>query len=270
MSDQEEDKTEDEEDKEIVLPKLPRRYNRRLGDQHGNSTSIWLISFTDVMALMLTFFVLLFAMSNPEQEKFDQFRENISKNFNKNQGQQLERGAEDAINIAKVDFNKALDLRYLRVLVQNLIEENPELGSIVLLENAGQLIVSLPQEILFASGQASIKPEATRTLFSLIQTLKRIKNSIEIIGHTDPRPTSSEQFASNWELSLSRAASVAGLIENAGYTRPVKIKGYAAARYYDLSDDFSEEDRMALSRRVDIIIREDDGRRFKLFEIGGI
>lgn len=248
-------------------PKM-RRFARRSGDQTGSTTSMWLISFTDVMALMLTFFVLLFAMSNPEQEKFDQFKENIQQNFNKFEGEAFNRGSEDSINIERVDFNKALDLKYLQVLIKNLVDENPDLGQITILQNAGTLILSLPEEMLFQSGGAFIKPEAARTLSAIVNSLRRIRNSVEVIGHTDPRPTKSSQFPSNWELSLARAANVAGLLENLGYDKPILIKGYASGRYNDLSDEFDQDIRMSLSRRVDIVIRQDDGRRAKLFDIG--
>lgn len=256
----------EEENEEHAKPKL-RRFGRRLGDQQGSAKSMWLVSFTDVMALMLTFFVLLFAMSNPDEEQFEQFRENIQKNFNKFEGERLNRGAEDSINIARIDFNEALNIKYLEVLVTNLIEQNPELGRVTLMQNAGRLILSFPEEILFESGGATLKPDATKTLYALVNTLRRIRNSVEIIGHTDPRPIKSEQYESNWELSLARAANVAGLLENIGYDKQVLIKGYASGRYSDLSPEFSQEERMSLSRRVDIVIREDDGRRRKLFEI---
>lgn len=245
-----------------------RRFVRRKDDPQGSSTSMWLISFTDVMALMLTFFVLLFAMSNPDQEKFEQFKENIQKNFNKFDGENLNRGSEDSINIARVNFNKALDIQYLEVLIKNLVSQNPELGQITVMQNAGLLILSMPQEMLFESGGATIKAEATRTLNALVNSLRRIRNSIEVVGHTDPRPVTSGAFASNWELSLTRAANVAALLKNLGYDEEIRIKGYSSGRFNDLSEEFSQDVRMDLSRRVDIIIREDDGNRAKLFDIG--
>jgi len=258
---------DNDNDEEAQRPRL-RRFGRRLGDQQGTSSSMWLVSFTDVMALMLTFFVLLFAMSNPDQEQFEQFRENMQKNFSKFEGEELNRGTEDAINISRINYNEALNLGYLEVLISNLVKQNPELGQVTIMQNAGRLILSFPQEMLFTSGGADIKPEATKTLYALVNTLRRIRNSVEVIGHTDPRPIKTEEFKSNWELSLSRAANVAGLLENIGYDKKILIKGYASGRYNDLAPEFSQEDRMSLSRRVDIVIREDDGKRSKLFDIG--
>ena len=246
----------------------PRRFNRRMGDNTGSSNSIWLVSFTDIMALMLTFFVLLFAMSNPKQEEWKEFTQNIQENFNRFYGQTLNRGAEDAVNIAKINFSQALNLNYLKALVLNLIENEQSLKIVRVIDNGDSLIISLPQNLLFDAGQATVKPQANKALFTLAETLGRIKNRVEIVGHTDPRPVSGNAFPSNWELSLARAAHVAAVLENVGYDRPMTIRGYASGRYEDMPQSVSATDRLDLSRRVDIIIMEDDGRRTKLFDIG--
>ena len=264
--------TGDEENDGDDKPKYKlRRFGRRMGDQQGSTSSMWLISFTDVMALMLTFFVLLFAMSNPDQEKFEQFKENVQQNFNKFEGELLNRGSEDSINIARIDYNEALDLKYLQVLISNLIEQNSDLSDVTIMQNAGRLILSFPEEMLFETGGATLKTQATKTLYSVVNALRRIRNSVEVIGHTDPRPirsSSSSAFKSNWELSLARAANVAGLLESIGYDKPIMVKGYASGRYDDLPPEFTQDARMSLSRRVDIVIRQDDGKRAKLFDIG--
>jgi len=258
------DNSEEEEEKQYKL----RRFVRREGDQKSQSSSMWLVSFTDVMALMLTFFVLLFAMSNPDEEQFEQFKENMQKNFGKFQGEQANQGTQEAINIARIDFNEALNLQYLEVLISNLIEKNPELKAVRIMQNAGRLILSFPQEMLFESGGATLKPQASQTLYALVNTLRRIRNSVEVVGHTDPRPIRSEEFQSNWELSLARASNVSGLLKDVGYDKNILVKGYASGRYNDLPQEFSQEKRMDLSRRVDIVIREDDGKRTRLFDIG--
>jgi chemotaxis protein MotB len=258
-----------EEIEEVKIPRrmMPRRFNRRAGDQiQGPST--WLISFTDVMALMLTFFVLLFAMSNPKQEEWEDFTQKIQQNFSRFQGALDNRGAEDAINIEKVDFSQALNLGYLKVLVENLISETPELSAVRLIETGESLIISLPQNILFEAGQAEIKTGGSEAIFTLANSLRRIQNRIEIVGHADPRPTRGSNFPSNWELSLSRAANVAALLKNVGYDRTLSIRGQASGRFDDIPQSVPLEERLDLSRRVDIVVMEDDGRRKRLFDIG--
>ena len=261
MSDEEKEESED-------VSMIPRRFNRRMGDLDGGGGSIWLISFTDVMALMLTFFVLLFAMSNPKKGDWEKFTQNVQENFNRHEGKQDNRGAEDAINIAKIDFNQALDLRYLKALIDNLIEKEPSLRIAKVIDNGSSLIVALPSDLLFDPGQATVKSQANQALFTLAGALRRIKNRIEVVGHTDPRPVTNRQFESNWELSLTRAANVAAVLENVGYEKPITVRGYASARFQDMPETVPMAERLDLSRRVDVVIMEDDGRRLKLFDIG--
>ncbi|HPD82390.1 MAG: OmpA family protein [Alphaproteobacteria bacterium] len=255
-------------EKQIVHVTAPRRFGRRMGDQRGTSQSMWLVSFTDVMALMLTFFVLLFAMSNPEPEHWEYVQENIQKNFNNFEGQQLDRGPEDSINVQRINFTQALDLNYLRALMENLVVQHPELKNVRLINGDRSLIVSLPQNLLFDPGKAEIKENANKALYILSGTLARMKNRIEVEGHTDPRPINRAEFSSNWDLSLTRAANVAAVLENVGYSRPITVRGQASGRYEDIADTVPEHERLDLSRRVDIVVMEDDGRREKLFDIG--
>ena len=263
---------EDEEAEEVAVAKpiRVRRYGRRAGDKQRQVSSTWLISFTDVMALMLTFFVLLFSMSSPNKEKWEMLTEEFQENLNQFQGQPLNRGAQDTINIDKVNFTRALSLSYLEKLFLKQISDEAILSAVKIMKIDGGLILSLPQRLLFDSGQASVKEAGVEALYSLAGVLNRIKNRIEIVGHTDPRRVSGDQFPSNWELSLARAANVAGVLEDVGYGNSLTIRGHASARFNDLSEAMPIEQRRDLSRRVDIVIMEDDGRKMKLFDISPV
>ncbi len=255
--------------KNVASAPMPRRFNRRMGDHEGGGgASTWLISFTDVMALMLTFFVLLFAMSNPKQEEWEDFTRQIQENFNRFEGAIENRGAEDAINIEKINFSQALNLNYLRVLIENLIKEQPALRGALLIDHNDSLIISLPQNILFEAGQADVKSDANKALYTMATTLRRIQNRVEVVGHTDPRPISGGSYTSNWQLSLKRATNVAAVLNNVGYDRPITVRGQASGRFDDIPQAIPESERLDLSRRVDIVVMEDDGRRKRLFDIG--
>ena len=231
--------------------------------------SIWLLSFTDVMALMLTFFVLLFAMSHPKEDEWKEFTNTVQDNFNKFYGQTANRGMQDTVSIQKIDFSRALDLGYLKTLMETLLREQESLKNVVIYPQPGKLIISLPEDILFEPGSDVLGDNATKALFTLAESLGRIKNRVEIVGHTDPRPIETERFPSNWELSFSRAIRVGADLASYGYDKPMRIRAQAAGRYGDLAETLPEDQRLDLSRRVDIVIMEDDGKRLKLFDVGG-
>lgn len=250
-----------------VRPVNGRRYGRRAED-HKSGSPIWMVTFTDVMGLMLTFFVMMYAMSTPKEEQWESLTETIQTNFNKYYGKVQNRGFQETLSIERIDYSRALDLNYLRALMAALIEREGKLGAVALINQGSSLILSLPQDLLFNPGDATVKEEGARALYALADMLSRIKNRVEIIGHTDPRPIATDEFPTNWDLSLKRAASVAAVLQDVGYTQPIIIRGQAAGRYQDLPKSMAEEHRLNVSRRVDIVIMEDDGKRVKLFEIG--
>ncbi len=240
-----------------------RRYSRRIGDAGATykGSNIWIISFTDIMALMLTFFVLLYSMSAPEVESWQEMTAALRKELNKHMGPAHNRGPSDSIDIGKVDYNSALDLGYLETIINQLMQEEELLEGIRANQVGGTLLISLPQDLVFEPGSAEVSERGSDTLFALTTKLSRIRNSIEIIGHADPRAVSGSdaEFASNWDLSLSRALNVAAALKKIGYEEPIVVRGLSSALYEDLPDAMPEEQRLRISRRVDIVVMEHDG-----------
>ena len=259
----------DDKTSEIQMPLTRRRFHRRAEDIHEaeGSSHIWLVSFTDVMALMLTFFVLLFSMTEPTKQDWSEITSAMQAEFNKFYGSIYNRGPQDSINIARVNFNQALNISYLEALLETVVGENDLLKNVNMMPRTGHLIISLPRELLFDAGSAEIHEDGKRALYALGGTLARIKNKIEVTGHADPRMVSSENggFESNWELSLVRASHVAALLESVGYEREITVRGHSSGRYEDLYGIGDEQLRLDLSRRVDIIVLDHDGAKEKVF-----
>ena len=230
------------------------------GDSAG-APALWLITFTDVMALMLTFFVMLYSMAVPEEEKWEDMTSAMTEGFRQFESPKWYQGAQDTINIDKLDFSRALNLNYLNALVTEIIEGDEKLQNVVVIPQKDRLVLSLPTELLFKTGQADVTVNGKRALFSLGGPLSRIRNRVEVIGHADPRPIQggSGRYTSNWQLSLARAANVTAVLENVGYVRPIIVRGLSSARYDELPADVAEEERLSLARRVDVVIMQDDG-----------
>lgn len=243
------------------------RLGRRSDDSSSGISMIWLVSFTDIMALMLTFFVLLFSMSTPEQKTFADMTAALHNELRRFYGRPLNPGQEDSIDVSRIDYDRALDIRYLEALMESMVARNEALKTVVTLMPQGDhLMMSLPQDLLFDVGKAELKPGSARALFALGGTFSRMKNSMEFIGHADPRPVEGGQSAyeSNWDLSLARAVAVAAALDKVGYNQPVAVRGASSGRYQDLQGIVDENQRLDLSRRVDIDIMDHDGRRKKV------
>lgn len=237
----------------------------------SNSRKIWLLSFNDLMGILLTFFVLLYSMSQPSATKKNEPSPATQPILEQAQarGTLHYAGDKDVISLNRIDYNASLDLSYLQSVLENLRDKNSNLKSLVIQSDLPnqRLILSLPQELLFPSGKVRIKPEGRAAILLLGEALRGIKNGITVVGHSDPNQPQSGM--NNWELSLERATAVAAFIKEAGYKRSIPVQGFAAGLYAQLPQDISQSARDRLARRVDIVIYDHDGSLQRRFGIAG-
>lgn len=250
----------------LVQPVETQISRRRLGDEPRANYS-WLVTFTDVMGLMLTFFVMMFSMAEPQGQDYDKMTAALRSELGRSYDERSYTGTTENVDLARVNFGRALDVRYLETLIRSTVEAHDDLKAIQIIPQADSVVLSLPQALLFDPGQATVKEDGRKILYTLGGSLARVRNHIEIDGHTDNRPlegTGQGDFGNNWELSLARAAQVASILENVGYQQAIAIAGHAGARYQDLEAIKDESARAALSRRVDITIMNYSGKTEKM------
>ncbi|MAF97714.1 MAG: hypothetical protein CMH26_03680 [Micavibrio sp.] len=233
-------------------------------DEDEEPASLWLVTFTDAMALMLTFFVLLYAMSTPIKEDWEDIQNGINRYYGKHESPAWYKGEQDVIDIDKLDFSRALDLTYLKSLIMDVRRKNEALHNIVLFPQKEYLAVSLPEDLLFEAGKAEVSEKGRQALFIIGGSLSNIRNRIEVIGHADPNPipvsaSGSGAIETNWELSLRRAMAVSQVLENVGYERSITVKGLSSGRYDELPQGWAASKKDSVSRRVDILIMRDSG-----------
>ncbi|MGF1612239.1 MAG: flagellar motor protein MotB [Kiloniellales bacterium] len=222
---------------------------------YDGSSQAWLLTFADLTALLITFFVMLFAMSQVEQRKWQNLVNALANRLD------LVREVEVAIprqtlNIDSIQALPGSNLDYLNALLEHHLAAEPQLGEAMLQRRSDRLVISLPGPLLFPSGVADLDPEGARVVSALSALLSNLSNRIEVTGSADPvRPIST--FVTNWELSLVRAARVASLLTEAGYQRPIILRGLGDSRFAKLAPELSLEQREALARRVDIAVLED-------------
>ena len=125
------------------------------------------------------------------------------------------------------------------------------LSSNISVTNAGDyLIVNMPQDLLFATDSATVRPDLTADLRTVASSLLRYPNSrIEVIGHTDNTGTA----AYNQDLSQRRAVSVAGVLRDNGVPSG-RLAAYGRGEDQPVASNLTPEGR-AQNRRVEIIIR---------------
>jgi len=223
------------------------------GPQEGNSQA-WLLTFTDLSALMLTFFVLLFSMSSIKSEQWQNLIDALSRDMV---------GLQE-VTVALPDSEKSLDevvrepgldLDYLAAVLKEQMGANEVLTQAEVKREAQRLVVSVPGDLLFASGSMDLGSEGETAVFALAGVLRNLRNVIEVAGHADPQPPSGD-YLTNWELSLARASAISGMLSKVGYQGGIVVRGYGHARYQEIDTSLESAERMAKARRVDIIIHD--------------
>jgi chemotaxis protein MotB len=231
---------------------------RRKREEEVKGNPPWLVTFTDLMALLLTFFVLLLSMSSLTPTTITEVNTWFApRNFIERQG--LGRLPErvtfllelikDPANMV-VNLDRIKDLLFPYDLLPNEVSKTTLDENVKVLERPEGLVISLSDNLLFPSGQYALAEPAKKVLNSLVDVLLYTEMDINIAGHTDNVPNSE---MSNYELSGRRALSVLEyFLQNK--VRPVRfsVSGYGPDR--PVADNDLESERAA-NRRVEILLK---------------
>lgn len=218
----------------------------------------WLITFADLAAVLVAFFVLMFSMSEVDTDRWNGAVDSLDRQFDVTSETERARPTAE-VNISQLLATDGLELGYLRRVLAGHIAEQPSLKGAQLRESEDSLVLSLPGSLVFESGGSAIGEDGRKSVAILAGVLGRIENDIEVVGHADPRLVGDGQYDTNWELSLARAASVARALNAAGISRPIRVVGVGASRFGDIDAKLPEDVRLALARRVDLVVRETTG-----------
>ena len=228
------------------------RSRRRRTEQSDSSN--WLTTYSDMVTLLLTFFVLLFSFSEIDAQKF----RNVMRGFRGGTGV-LEGGPtlELADDIQSFDGDLEEDLEKLKYVLEEYADSIGLGSEIILSVEERGLVIRFMDNVLFDSGKADLKPESIGILSSLAEILNREEfeeRLIKIEGHTDTDPIIySRIFPTNWELSATRATNVLRYLvekENIDGNR-VSSSGYSF--YRPIAPNDTDENKQK-NRRVDIVI----------------
>ena len=129
-----------------------------------------------------------------------------------------------------------------------------QLGNQVeVIKSESSLRFRISSELLFASGEAALKPEGLRLLDSLLPTFNlAIDHHIVVEGHTDDTPISTARFPSNWELAAGRAGSVVRHLQSRGLN-PTRLRATGYAETRPIESNRAPQGQRA-NRRVELIL----------------
>jgi chemotaxis protein MotB len=219
----------------------------------------WLLTFSDMVMLLLAFFVLLFAMRIPDAGRWDETVKGINRTAEPVTIQSQQR-PEALYAVKAISREPGMALGYLQRLLEQHLAADPSLQDVIITRQDDRLIVSLPSDLMFTPGSAEVARAGVTSLLALGNGLANLDNEVQIFGHADPAILRDGAFRNNWDLSLARALAVARLLYASGYGRSITVQGLGDGRFAELAPGLPAPERFALARRVDVIIRENKAR----------
>ena len=238
-------------------------------DEGGGGCPAWMTTFSDLMSLLLTFFVLLLSMASLDQKKIKEALGSLQGALGVLEGGFKTEVSKELIlpSVGLVPPKKLVMERVKKVLYSHfkpgkgrayrnregyLESKEPEKGPVNVRETKEGIVVSIVGGVLFDPGDAVLKPQGKKILDELIPLIKELKYPIRIEGHTDDTPVVGGKYRDNWELSVARAISVMRYFLAKGVPpQKMSVAGYGP--YKPLYPNDTPEHR-ALNRRVDIVI----------------
>jgi chemotaxis protein MotB len=268
------------------------RRGRHGGGGHGGGNhERWLLTYADMITLLLALFIVLLSMATVDERKLEPLKNSLTDAFSGHilpGGKSIQaKGASETSqssqnppqapvpaitpptpqtpNEGKSQVQQSAtkeqeDLEKVKKQVDELVKDkNLQKKLETEVARRGLVIRILTDDVLFDSGQAELKSAGAPLLDHIATLLKQeIRHPIVVEGYTDKQPIASSKFPTNWELSTSRAAAVVRLFIRDGIPAPrLGASGYAALHPIASNSTASGRSR---NRRVEIVlVRQNEG-----------
>lgn len=247
---------------------------KRTEEPEKDTSERWLLTYSDLITLLMIFFVVMYSMSRVDADKFQAMAESLSIALGGGTPAQVEIGTSPSgPNLietypAQPQEGKGpkdgegngdgtgtdmenMTIETIKQKLDKFAEDNGiETKLVSSIEERG-LVISIQDTLLFESGAAVITPKAREILDKINNVLASAPNYIKVEGHTDNLPINTSRFPSNWELSVLRATNVVHIMQEIIPAEQLSATGYG--EYRPLTSNDTEAGR-ARNRRVDLVI----------------
>lgn len=251
------------------------------GGEHENSER-WLLTYADMITLLVAFFIMLYAMSVMNVQKFQQLAISVRSGFGSSMmngepsvlgnsgvsglpsilangrqanedGKSQKDGSLSSIRQDQAARQDARNLDSAFAIMQAYIKKKHLEGAMhVARDERGVVVTVMTDKMLFSRGEADMRPEEMGMLAKVAAVSNTVPNQIRVEGHTDSLPIHTARFPSNWELSTTRATVVLRFFEKQGVA-PRRLEAAGYAEQHPLVPNDTEAHR-GTNRRVEVVI----------------
>ncbi|MEW6523401.1 MAG: flagellar motor protein MotB [Bacillota bacterium] len=216
----------------------------------------WLTTYSDMVTLVLCFFVILFSISAVDARKFQQVVISMQSALGVLPGSRVPmEGPSLDPEVLRQQLAREEELAMASLLqrLEDYIRDQGLNASVTVTRETPGIVIRFADSVLFDLGRDVIKPEAESLLERVARFLGGEEYHLRVEGHTDNLPISNERFPSNWELSTARATRVVRFLAETQAIDPRRLSAVGFGEYRPLVPNTSDENR-ALNRRVDLVI----------------
>jgi len=250
-----------------------RRGGRRRGHaEESHTDERWLLTYSDMITLLMALFIVMFAMSNVNEQKFESLQQSLSQAFSGEilGGRSIQQTGSSSQSTAPASADQQTlapmpggspqakdeqeDFRRLKARIDGVIAEQGlqrKVESVI--EKRGLAVRVMSDGLLFESGSADVRPEAAPVLAKLGKVLAVDKaHPFRVEGHTDDIPVSG-RYPSNWELSTARSSAVVRAFMGGSGISGKRFEAVGRAELEPLAANTSPAGR-SKNRRVEIVL----------------
>nr|CRH04945.1 putative Flagellar motor protein MotB [Candidatus Magnetococcus massalia] len=216
----------------------------------------WMVTFGDLMSLLLTFFVLLLSFAQLDIVKFEKVSGSLSDAFGVQRIEQVNALPTGQTMIAP-EFATEIKLVSLKEKVENVLDSMIDNGEAEVFQDRDGFTIQMDQDSLFHPGTMQMRQESKKTfmdLANLLNTNPDTKtNLVRVTGHTDNSAPPGGAYPTNWALSAAQASAVVGFLVNEGQVDPIRLQVRAMGEFNPKADNETDKGR-SLNRRVEVLI----------------
>ncbi len=225
-----------------------KNFNKRHEMEYGSN---WLITYSDMITIILCFFIVFFTMTAEEASLLESMKDSLAIEVDDLSQENVKLKKEkESLSEILLGINEEGDSSES---FMEFLEENNLLESVYIIEDDTGLIIRFKDGVLFSSGKANVSENGYKILEEIGEKVQGLSNLIVVEGYTDNIPIKTNEYPSNWELSTARAIGVAKfMIEDMGIEEErISVTGYGEQNPIDTNE--TEEGR-ANNRRIEITI----------------
>lgn len=212
----------------------------------------WLLSYADLVTLLLALFTTLYAASSVDAGKLAPLQTSLREAFDAPPVMET-RNPRGAIVPPVTVVNSQARPDDLEVRLMKELAEPLRLQRVAIHRDARGLVVSLPQEAAFATASTEVSDEARELIGRVAAAVAPTANALRIEGHTDNVPIRTARYSSNWELSTARASAVVAFLVESAKFDPARLSAAGYGEFHPQVANDTPEHR-ARNRRIDVVI----------------